>query len=345
MKKTMGFFTLLGCLLLVASLASATPIPPGSPLMVERDANRPWVIHLKGDPADLARQNFLVQFLPDELREHAVNKIAVPGAKVSENEKIFEMDKTGLELGLIGFNFADTDRWTQSNIWLGIPSSYVKMGHGISMTYSTKDPNIPLSGGHHFLNLYGPYANAGAFKAPRTISGSFKKAGGGGKAGAGSGGKDGGCTNCEKKILEEVKSVKEDTVAIRESVGDIDKNEPVEEQTVQKKLRIMLPIIKKMGPALGEGKPDKNGKKLSVHEKLGEPTKPGATVMAEVEKTNATMGEPTKPGETVMTKLNKIENATAAPWWKNPVIWMLGAVLALLLALLLGAGKKWGTLR
>lgn len=156
MKKIFGSIV---AVLLLVSAAWATPIPPGECMRVDLDPNDPSVVLITGGAEDVARQNFLVQYLPDDFRDQGLNKIVVPAEQVSSTQRRFQMSRDGLKLGLIGFNFAKTTSWTLENIWLGLPSEYVLMGAGLKMTMSERDENIPLSGGAHFLNLSGMWSN------------------------------------------------------------------------------------------------------------------------------------------------------------------------------------------
>ena len=152
MKKQINIGLFLALAIIISATAWARPVPPSYCMKVERDPADPSVIVITGEAGDVKRQNFLVQYLPDDFKSHNFNKKVVAAEVVSETQRKFKMDSEGLKLGLIGFNFANSDSWTLENVWLGLPSAYVLMGSGIKMTMSSQDPNIPLSGGAHFIN-------------------------------------------------------------------------------------------------------------------------------------------------------------------------------------------------
>ncbi|HBR71344.1 MAG TPA: hypothetical protein DEA27_00860, partial [Candidatus Moranbacteria bacterium] len=273
MKIQKVFFMAVVFLLAATAGAFAKPVYLAGEAWVdaEKVGNALRVSWKYSDPKDMW-QTDQVQFCPDPLRADCEPNIPFKGTKTGDKTQHFDIPLEVISGGQSAFNLASDSDWFNA-LWLGIPSKNLHIGKNLMYYRSQPDPNIPKSGGMHLLYIgsgapFVPGVNdKKAYKQTDGADGistaaapapapSKKKVAKNKKS------KASDCTDCEKKILVEVEEVKKDTVAIRESVGEVDKTEPVEIQTIQAKGR---KIIK----ALGEGKPDKGGKQLTAHEKIG----------------------------------------------------------------------------
>lgn len=283
------------------------------------------------DPKDMW-QTDQIQFCADPLRADCEPNVPFRGTRTSDKTQYFDIPMEVISGGQSAFNLASDGDWFNA-LWLGIPSKNLHVGKNLMYYRSQPDPNIPKSGGMHLL-----YVGSGApFVPGENDTKAYKQTDGnvGVSAAAASGskkkkasGKKDDCTDCEKKIIQKVDDVKKDTTAIRESVGEVDKTEPAEIQTIQAKSR-------KIMKALGEGKPDKAGKQLTAHEKLGEPEKPGDTVFRVAEETKMASFEAKEASRQVLEIISK-------PWYKKWEFWVLGVAALILLGLLIrrGGGKR-----
>lgn len=114
-------------------------------------------------------------------------------------------------------------------------------------------------------------------------------------------------------------AVKADTEAIRKSVGDVDPAEVFEEQTLQNKAKKNLEVSKEVKSSVGDGKANESGKVLSLHDKIGEPTIEGETVMDVLKDVQKKVTPPPTPPEKDFGK-----------WW-----WLVIAILAAIVVLYL----------
>ncbi len=267
-------------------------------------------------------------FVPDE------GNVPFPAKKTGTDILYYDIPTELIQWGQSALNLADNVDWF-NGLWLGLPDcGKLHVGKNLVLYRSVARGDIPHSGGMHLLYvgpgapfvpkandpmLYQCGGNVAQATAPPVVTSRYvspaptvapapvvaqvvksapapvKK-----KTVA-----DAGCTTCEKEIITKVDAVKVDTGEIRESVGDVDKTEPVEEQTIQKKTRIILAKTKKIDKAVGEGKTDH-----SLHQKIGEPSKPDGSVVAEVEQTNKMLGQPKDPKETLTQIVEETRDAT-----------------------------------
>ncbi|KKR22092.1 MAG: hypothetical protein UT50_C0001G0004 [Candidatus Moranbacteria bacterium GW2011_GWA2_39_41] len=288
MKKTM-IVLLAGALVMFGfSQAMAETFPTAdSHTLVSADQGGAVTVKAVGESSWV-----LVQYCQDNMRAGCANNIVIKPSEDSGGTMKFQLDNEGVADGQVAFNFRKTS--LPGNPWLAIPDCRVKTTGlaGMGMSYHT--PDIAESGGAHFvftgtqIKIWSPVPSGEwcdeqrIARAPiaQVIPRAYVVPPVGPRRTSST--RD-GCTTCEKKILAKVEEVKEDTTAIRESVGDVNPKEVEGERTLQQKSRIILAKTKKIEKAVGEDA-NKGGVQLSLHDKIGVPTNSNDTVMSKLDK-------------------------------------------------------------
>lgn len=317
MKKTS--LLLAVCFLVLTTVANAATIrlahragAKAAPMAVNGNQVVRYNLHFT-DPKDMWESD-QVQFCPDEKREECDGNIPFPITKTSDRTGYIDIPMEVIMGGQSASNLAGSSDWLNAN-WLFLPDCNLDLEGNLIFYRSQPNPNIPKSGGMHLL-----YVGPGAPFIPKDDDPQIYRCGGNVaqatvstvvtsryvapvpavapapvvtqtvKSTSTSVKKTAAddCTTCEKKIIAKVDEVKEDTVATRGSVGDVDKTEPVETRTIQAGKRKIL-------------------------KRIGDPVKPDSTLFKEVEQTNSTLGQLNDPQKPIAAVVEQTSNVLGQP--------------------------------
>ncbi|MFA6160292.1 MAG: hypothetical protein WC678_04390 [Parcubacteria group bacterium] len=291
---------------------------------------------------DMWADNYIA-YCADPLREGCDNNIPFSAEKAGGNiykgnVYIFEIPGEVITGGQSAFNFAHDTNWFDAD-WMWLPDcKRIHLGPHVIYYKSNPDPNIAKSGGMHLLYVgpgapfiptaddsrnYQCYNSVSAppqaIQAPAQISPApapVIQQATPAPAPAVTTSVAVAKTPVVKRPAREKcnpceEAIKANTDATRKSVGDIDPAEPYEEQTLQSKARITK-------EAVGKGKPDNEGKSLSAHEKLGEPSKKEETVFGLLKKIDAQTTPPPSSNDSWNMRMLK------ELWWLWLIIFLCG---------------------
>lgn len=278
----------------------------------------------------------MILYCQDNLRAGCGNKFGIQPFEQSAGIMKYQIPQDAIADGQVAFNFK------KSGAWLYIPDCRVKTGGQVGMGMSFYTKTIDESGGAHFVytgggtKVWSPVsagacgsakvASAAPFvkKESATITAPAAPAKKYGKRADGS-----ICQEpCMQEVVAKVRDIKQDTTAIRESVGDVDKTEPADEQTVQQKSRKILKKTTVIEKSVGVAAPPKGLPEKSLHEKIGEPTKEGETVMGVLKDIQKNVAPKT------VTVPSKLKVAEQSYWdtidWPKTLGWIAILIIVIL---------------